>query len=275
LYLCRYCKRDVTQQLRVMCVVCSTDDSRFELCGDCFAVGLNIDTHRNTHKYRVVDCIDGPIFSNDWTAGEELLMLEGISKHGVGNWKTITEYMNTGKTTAQLESHYWELYMGKYGLCLPSSLILHDNGCVVDESDITFMKNPMRIGLQEDHELGEDVVRDKGKEQISSSKEKGGGREKLYESQIRERIAQLPGADLPGYMPLRGDFDYEYENDAEVLLADMEFEEDDHPSERELKLQVIKIYNRKLDERDRRKRFVIDKGIVDFKQQQAVRTDML
>ena len=36
----------------------------------------------------------------------------------------------------------------------------------------------------------------------------------------------------------REDFDFEYENDAELLLADMEFGPDDHPSERELKLQV-------------------------------------
>ena len=43
---------------------------------------------------------------------------------------------------------------------------------------------------------------------------------------------------LQGFMPLREDFDVEYENDAEALLADMDFTPDDHPGERELKLQV-------------------------------------
>jgi hypothetical protein len=76
--------------------------------------------------------------------------------------------------------------------------------------------------------------------------------------------------DLPGFMPLREDFDVEHENDAEMLLADMEFSPDDHVSERELKLQVIRIYYQKLDERNRRKRFVIDRGLVDIKKQQAV-----
>ena len=80
----------------------------------------------------------------------------------------------------------------------------------------------------------------------------------------------MPGADLPGFMPLREDFDIEYENDAENLLADMEFSTDDHPSERDLKLQIIRIYNAKLAERDERKRFVIDRGLVDFKKQQNV-----
>lgn len=60
------------------------------------------------------------------------------------------------------------------------------------------------------------------------------------------------------------------QNDAEKMLADMEFCLDEHPSERELKLQVIRIYNHKLEERNRRKRFVIERGLVDFKHQQSV-----
>lgn len=50
----------------------------------------------------------------------------------------------------------------------------------------------------------------------------------------------------------------------------MEFNpDDDHPSERELKLQVVRIYNWKLDERNERKRFAIDRGLVDIKKQQT------
>ena len=47
---------------------------------------------------------------------------------------------------------------------------------------------------------------------------------------------------------------------AEQILADMEFGPSDHPSERALKLDVVRIYNAKLDERERRKRFVIERG---------------
>jgi hypothetical protein len=45
-------------------------------------------------------------------------------------------------------------------------------------------------------------------------------------------------------MPLRGDFDVEHDNDAEHLLADMEMEPDDDPSERELKFMVMEVFNR-------------------------------
>ena len=50
----------------------------------------------------------------------------------------------------------------------------------------------------------------------------------------------------------------------------MEFSLDEHPSERELKLQVVRIYNHKLQERNRRKEFVIERGLIDFKHQQQV-----
>lgn len=34
-------------------------------------------------------------------------------------------------------------------------------------------------------------------------------------------------AEVVGFMPRRGDFEIQYDNDAELLLAEMEFNEDD------------------------------------------------
>jgi len=49
----------------------------------------------------------------------------------------------------------------------------------------------------------------------------------------------------------------------------MEFDTDeDHPSETELKLQIVRIYNWKLTERNSRKHHAIDRGLVDTKRQQ-------
>ena len=53
--------------------------------------------------------------------------------------------------------------------------------------------------------------------------------------------------------------------DAELLLADMEFFEDDTPENLELKNSVIELYNARLDERIRRKKFVIERGLLDLK----------
>lgn len=45
----------------------------------------------------------------------------------------------------------------------------------------------------------------------------------------------------------------------------MEFRTTDHASEKQLKLDVIAAYNQRLDEREKRKRFVIEHNLLDYK----------
>lgn len=59
----------------------------------------------------------------------------------------------------------------------------------------------------------------------------------------------------------------EYDNDAELLLAEMEFNDDDSEEEKQMKFRLIDIYNHKLDERLKRKEFVITRGLLDLKEQ--------
>lgn len=55
------------------------------------------------------------------------------------------------------------------------------------------------------------------------------------------------------YLNNQGDFDIEYDNDAELLLAEMEFNDDDKDYEIEMKMKVLDIYNLRLEERIKRK----------------------
>jgi hypothetical protein len=50
----------------------------FDLCVDCFFVGVEKSTHKVNHKYRVMDDMSAPLFTTSWGAEEELLLLEGI-----------------------------------------------------------------------------------------------------------------------------------------------------------------------------------------------------
>lgn len=68
--------------------------------------------------------------------------------------------------------------------------------------------------------------------------------------------------EILGYMPLREDFDVEYDNEAELFLAEMEFNgspsstltlENEQPAETDLKNKIMNIYNKRLDERLKRK----------------------
>ncbi|GFY97698.1 similar to ADA2 2A [Actinidia rufa] len=68
--------------------------------------------------------------------------------------------------------------------------------------------------------------------------------------------------ELSGYNSKRQEFEIEYDNDAEQLLADMEFKDTDSDAERELKLRVLRIYSKRLDERKRRKEFILERGLL-------------
>lgn len=51
--------------------------------------------------------------------------------------------------------------------------------------------------------------------------------------------------EMSGYNPKRQEFDIEYDNDAELLLAEMEFKDTDTEDERELKLRILRIYSKR------------------------------
>ncbi|KAL7184776.1 hypothetical protein ACSBR2_026840 [Camellia fascicularis] len=85
---------------------------------------------------------------------------------------------------------------------------------------------------------------------------------------IGEKKLRTPGEEWPsmtklsGYNPKRREFELEYDHDAEQLLADMEFKESDTDAERELKLRVLRIYLKRLDERKRIKDFVLERNLL-------------
>ena len=62
LYHCNYCQKDITNIVRIKCAVCQD----FDLCLDCFSVGVEISPHQNNHAYRVMDSLSFPLYQPDW-----------------------------------------------------------------------------------------------------------------------------------------------------------------------------------------------------------------
>ena len=80
-----------------------------------------------------------------------------------------------------------------------------------------------------------------------------------------EDVETMSGAELAGFMPRRGDFDIEWDNDAEETIGDMEFLPTDSEEDRQLKLKVLAIYDAKLDKRESRKKFIISRKLWDYR----------
>jgi transcriptional adapter 2-alpha len=66
-------------------------------------------------------------------------------------------------------------------------------------------------------------------------------------------------------MPLRQEFETEFENEAENAVKDLAFYEEDTEMEIEMKLAILKSYNCSLDRRQERKQFIFSHGLTSFK----------
>ena len=166
-------------------------------------------------------------------ASEELLLLEGIEMNGMGNWEDIAEHIGT-KTPEEVSYHYFNKYIEVPTYPLP-------------DITVTFTKEE----IEEVQERGETPVPAR-----VPRKAKTGGSQPIEQ-------------DLAGYMPKRGEFEYEHDNDAEQLLVHMSFNEDDTPLEREMKLATLHMYNQRLDERERQRKFIVENQLMDLKKMGA------
>lgn len=94
------------------------------------------------------------------------------------------------------------------------------------------------------------------------------------------QAGEAPGAvntvEVTGFHSKRGEFDPEWDNEAEVPLAELDFRlpgngaEEELPVEAELKQRLVQIYNSRLDERDRRRAFLVDRGLLNVRRLQAM-----
>ena len=61
------------------------------ICSQCFAKGKEFSLHKSNHDYSIVKT-DFPLFSSEWNAEEEMLLLNALLQFGHGNWDDIARY---------------------------------------------------------------------------------------------------------------------------------------------------------------------------------------
>jgi transcriptional adapter 2-alpha len=176
----------------------------------------------------VIDSLKFPLFVNDWTAKEEKLLLEGVLKYGFGNWGCIAEYLGKTKPARECELHYRQIYLASAEVQPLSGR--DDSGMVEQLPSAEAPPLPMDT-------------------------------EDLLWQEPRPEPAKHALMEFAGYMPLRRDFEVEYENEVEMYLADLEFYEDDQEDDKAIKCQQLHNYNKVLDEREERKAFAMDRWL--------------
>ncbi|KAL7600596.1 transcriptional adapter ADA2 [Lactuca sativa] len=285
LYHCNYCNKDISGKIRIKCACCSD----FDLCVECFSVGAEVHPHKSNHSYRVMDNLSFPLFCSDWNADEEILLLEGIEMYGLANWNEVAEHVGT-KSKSHCIEHYNTIYMNSPCFPLPDmSHVMGKNreellamarghgeaikGLPTGGELLVKEESPFsaRIKVEGSSTVNPSTGAGKRTSSIVQS-DKGGDGIKIEDShadrsfgekKLRTSVEEVPSiTELTGYNFKRQEFEVEYDNDAEQLLADMEFKETDTEAERELKLRVLRIYSKRLDERKRRKDFILERNLL-------------
>ena len=277
LYHCNYCQRDISHSVRIKCAECAD----FDLCLECFSIGVELYPHSNTHAYRVVDNISFPLFVMDWGADEELLMLEAIEMYGLNNWPEVAEHVGT-KTSVQCREHYINTYINVSTFPLPDlTRIIGPEGGMAIQSQPTEEETGPQDGLQQQHAEGEgkgtgignkSSARKKGSEDqgqdvkvgADGASGRGISRPPTLDSEEPSRVAGNL-QEVSGYHAKRNEFDPDFDIDAEVPLAEMDFKESDTEEETRQKERQLEIYSYRLDERERRKNFILERGLLNIK----------
>ena len=247
--VCAYCRRGIGSEVRIRCAECGPKTlppgvaAPLHFCVECFSAGVEVFGHSASHKYSVIENASIYPLSKEWTADEELRLLEGVNKFGYGNWVDVAEHVGGGKTRDRAKRHYEKFFL------------------LNAELDLSQPARPGTPPVAEEkttvHVAGAGAPQTSGAPAAAEAAAPAEGAAPAAGGPAAEKAKEAKAA---GYLPLRREFDVEWDNDAELLVMDVEFVDGEPADERALKLELLKAYNTTLDERERRRDFVVAGG---------------
>jgi transcriptional adapter 2-alpha len=255
-YHCDVCSIDITSTVRISCADASCHE--YDLCVPCFGQGEKSKNHDpQTHEFHVVEQNSIPIYTEDWGADEELLLLEGSERYGLGSWADVAEHIGGYREKDEVRDHYINTYIDSPLFPLPE------------------LANPKDTKLFE--RIPKDEFQARKKRRIETAKEAAKNAPAATPKQ--KPTASVPAChEVQGFMPGRLEFETEFANEAEEAVQHMTFEPGDGidpvtgemDEETTLKMTVFDIYNSRLMLRSERKRIIFEHNLLDYKKNQLI-----
>ncbi|XP_057666509.1 transcriptional adapter 2-alpha-like isoform X1 [Diorhabda carinulata] len=217
---CANCYCEV-QSKYILCEKCKVN-----ICLSCFSNGAEFLNHKNDHDYRVLSTNFVLFENSDWTAEEELKLLDCISNYG--NWNLITQEL-PNRSVNEIIQHYEYFYLERNG-CKGFPKINFPDVALFPELVV-----PYRFRLADTDEPPRYLSNTVG-----------------FKS-------------LAGYNPARSDFEIEFDKGAEDILSNLEFVDEDDPHYElltKLQCSLVEAYNRRLQERQRWKNLIRSHGLL-------------
>ena len=172
----------------------------------------------------------------DWTAREELTLLEAIEHFGLGNWEDVSKVIGT-RSPGEALLHYEESYVN-------SNIASHS------------MKDE-QFGSVIDHTM------------VSNDQCESGSMSLMPSSRLPKESSTTEQQNQLAYLPLRDDFELDHDNTAEMDIADLNpfgdpgvYNVTTSSLEFDLKVAQIHMFRRRLRERHRRHAVVHEYSLV-------------
>ena len=198
-----------------------------------------------------------PIYTKDWGADEEHLLLEGAEVYGLGSWAEIADHIGGYRSKNEVRDHYVEVYIESSKFPLPER---------ADPKDLSLLEEVPREKFQA-----------RKKRRIEEHKEDA--KSALPVAPKPKPTASVPAChEVQGYMPGRLEFETEFANEAEEAVQSMQFDPGDGINPRtgelepevELKLVVMEIYNHRLTGRAERKKIIFEHNLLEYRKNAAM-----
>lgn len=244
-----------SDQVRIRCADDACSD--YDLCVTCFSESKYSGKHDPaTHAFQVIEQHSIPIFTEDWGADEELLLLEGAETYGLGSWADIADHIGGYRTKDEVRDHYINTYLNSAKFPLPER---------ASPQDRTLFDTVPRDEFQARKKRRIEERKDAAKNQPPTDPK-------------QKPTSSVPSChEIQGFMPGRLEFETEYFNEAEEAVQHMQFEPGDgiNPKtgelepEMELKVVVMDIYNHRLTSRVERKKVLFEHNLLEYRKNAA------
>ena len=259
---CKICSKDITNNIKFYCNTC-TD---FIFCINCFLFS----DHPKSHNYHIIDNLKFPFYTDDWTVNEEHKLISNISKCGLNNWEEVSKSMNN-KGQLECESHYYSFYNLNKEDPHPD-----ENKIIIDENK-NIKENQLLANKKLNNEMIKFYSSNPGNSTVEDEKEnqniKRNSRSLCVRKNSRGGGAESV-SEILGVKPKRKEFDNEFLNDCEIELSHLEFNENESEKDLNIKMDILKDYNLILKEREKRKNFIFEKGMLDLRRQNRIESKL-
>ena len=278
---CCICNKNITEEIKIILEPTSSKNQIYQknlsfncLCVNCFILKTKYDPKSNTYystneitfinykynDYRILTKMSDPLFTEDWSLADEIKLIGAVEKLGLENWEDISKVLNKGKF--ECESHYYTFYYKE-----KDDYLINDN--LVNDNNNNSVKK-LEMNKDKENILLFSLIQNMGYTPFSENNNKlehSIVNNNNFKKEKKKKLISQNIYDTLGFWSKRNEYDVEYKNEAEILLSELEFKDNDDYKTINMNYKILQNYNNILEEREERKKLVNEKNLFDYRKQ--------